>query len=73
MGMKDRKSDQSGVKIAGTNRREFYGGASTICRNGVVVRFAASDAPALVDTSDAIWSELRRALLGVPRPALRKY
>lgn len=58
-----------------TDSREprVYGGASTICRGGVVARFVALNAPALTEASAALWSEIRQALLGVPRPHLRKY
>lgn len=57
-----------------TEAREpaVYGGTSVI-RGGLVARFAASSAPALADASDALWSEIRQALLGLPRPHLRKY
>jgi urease accessory protein len=57
-----------------TEAREpaVYGGASVI-RGGMVVRFAASSAAALAETSDVLWSAIRQALLGVPRPHLRKY
>lgn len=50
-----------------------YGGGSTICRGGVAARFVAATAPALTEVSNALWSELRQALLGLPRPHLRKY
>jgi len=47
-------------------------GAAVLPRGGVLVRCLAPTAPALVDAIDGCWRLARRALLGLPPPALRK-
>ena len=46
-------------------------GAARLSRRGVLVRCLATDAPALTDALDALWTEARRAL-GLPPLPLRK-
>lgn len=49
-----------------------HGGATTLARGGVAVRFVAVSAPVFVSTGFLVWDRLRRAVLGAAPPALRK-
>ena len=72
IGVADFAEFSRAVTEAAGPRTDVAMGAGALARAGVVVRALAASAPALVDVLDRVWALARRALLGLPPPALRK-
>ncbi len=62
----------AGVDAAFAGREEVTVAVGTLRRRGLVVRCLAADAPALVQSVQALWDLARGAVLGLPALALRK-
>ena len=60
------------IQRALAGSRDIRHGAAPLSGGGAIVRCLAPTAPALLDTLDTVWSEARRALLGLPALVLRK-